>query len=472
MQTYLKQQLKQLFQNFRLGVKLSFFHPFSIHKLHRSFDQAVFILLFNITLTIFFEYFQNLPDPLFNIYALSEVALYVLSLLLVAFVIVRFTKDESLALAFFIAINSIGLFFYVLWAAIVLTTSIPYVLIVITLWSLLVVAFIVYFLLDKNRPKTVIVLIVYTVLITAQYAYIPKENYWHQESQQNDYLAKYKNINQETMFYNQHGYLENIRHQLLPERKSVSDIYFVGFAGYAHEDVFMKEVHYIQDLMDNKFNTKGRSIALINNLETMDSLPMATKSNLTQVLQHVGKIINPDEDLLFLYLTSHGSRSHELAVSFWPFSLNQINPTDLKIALDDAGIKWRIILVSACYSGGFIDPLKNENTLIYTASAPDKTSFGCGAKSEFTYFGSAVFKDQLNHHYDLIRAFENATESIIAREKQEKLQSSLPMLYVGAKINTKLGVLQHDLEKYYAKSANSNPDNSNPDNFKRKKPVK
>jgi len=448
MQLYLKQQIKQLSENIRLGIWLAFFQKGSIQKLNLSFDQAVFILLFNVTLTIIVEYLQYLPDPQFNGYALSGVALYVLGLLFVAFIMVKMCKDDSLPLVFFIAINSIGPFFYVLWAVATTVTSVPYVLIVFALWGASEVTFIVFLLLDKNRLKTVLV---YAVLVVVQYAYIPSGNFWYEEYQDDDYLAQYRNINQETLYYRQHDYLENIRRQLLPERKAVSDIYFVGFAGYAQEDVFMKEIHYIQNLMDNKFDTLGRSIALVNNLNTVNNAPMATKSNLNLALQHIGDIINPEEDILFLYLTSHGSRSHELSVSFWPFSLNQINPGDLKTALDEAGIKWRIILVSSCYSGGFVDPLKNENTLIYTASAPDKTSFGCGTKSEFTYFGNAVFKEQLDHHYAMKRAFKNATESITAREKLEKLEPSQPILFIGTEINPKLDLLQHELEAHYAK---------------------
>ena len=88
---------------------------------------------------------------------------------------------------------------------------------------------------------------------------------------------------------------------------------------------------------------------------------------------------------------SHGSEKHELSVDFRPLRLSTIDPAKLKTALDESGIRWKVIVISACYSGGFIDALKDERTLVITASAADKTSFGCGTGSDATYLAQALF---------------------------------------------------------------------------------
>ena len=49
--------------------------------------------------------------------------------------------------------------------------------------------------------------------------------------------------------------------------------------------------------------------------------------------------------------------------------LNSLTPARLTKALDQAGIKNRVLILSACYSGSFVPPLSNENTMILTASA-------------------------------------------------------------------------------------------------------
>ena len=40
----------------------------------------------------------------------------------------------------------------------------------------------------------------------------------------------------------------------------------------------------------------------------------------------------------------------------------------LRAALDESGIRNRVIAVSACFSGGWIEPLATDSTLIMTAA--------------------------------------------------------------------------------------------------------
>jgi hypothetical protein len=229
------------------------------------------------------------------------------------------------------------------------------------------------------------------------------------------------------------------------ERPGVTDLYFVGFASYAGENVFRKDIEVARELFDSRFDTEGRSIVLINNPQTMLDDPFATVSNLRATLSEIGDIIDPDQDVVMLYLSSHGSRDHKLSVEFPPLLLEQLTPDELKEMLDSAGIKWRIIVVSACYSGGFIDPLKDEYTLIMTASAADRTSFGCGSESDATYFGDALFGHALRVEDSFVKAFEQAKARIAEREQAEHVSPSEPQLFVGDAMATKLPSLEAGL---------------------------
>ncbi len=229
------------------------------------------------------------------------------------------------------------------------------------------------------------------------------------------------------------------------ERPGVTDLYFVGFASDAAEDVFRKDMEVAQDLFDERFDTDGRSIALINNPQTMLDVPFATVSNLRATLSQIGEIIDPDQDVVMLYLTSHGTRDHKLSVEFAPLELDQLTPADLKDMLDSAGIKWRIIVVSACYSGGFIDPLKDDYTMIMTASAADRTSFGCGSESDATYFGDALFQHALRVEDSFVKAFAQAKARIEERERAENLKPSQPQIFVGGAMAAKLPQLEAEL---------------------------
>ena len=130
-----------------------------------------------------------------------------------------------------------------------------------------------------------------------------------------------------------------------------------------------------------------------------------------------------------------------------------LTPDALKRMLDDAGIKWRIIVVSACYSGGFIDALKDEHTLIMTASAANRTSFGCGNGSAATYFGDALFQHALRFEDSFVKAFQQARERIAAREQAEHRKASEPQLYVGAQMAAKLPQLEAELRARRAGSS-------------------
>jgi hypothetical protein len=149
--------------------------------------------------------------------------------------------------------------------------------------------------------------------------------------------------------------------------------------------------------------------------------------------------MNPDEDVLLLYVTAHGDEGFGLSAYAPPLDLAPVNPTVLARALSDAGIKWRVLVISACYSGGFIEPLKDDNTLIITASAADRRSFGCENGNEWTYFGEAYFKQAFPAANSFIEAFPVAAQAVAAREAAEGLKPpSNPQMHVGRAIAEKL----------------------------------
>ncbi|WP_241155921.1 C13 family peptidase, partial [Pseudomonas viridiflava] len=80
---------------------------------------------------------------------------------------------------------------------------------------------------------------------------------------------------------------------------------------------------------------------------------------------------------------------------------------------------YKVVVVSACYSGGFIPQIKDDKTLVMTAARGDRTSFGCSDEADFTYFGRALFAEALSSTDDLERAFEQAKASVAKRELED-----------------------------------------------------
>jgi len=232
--------------------------------------------------------------------------------------------------------------------------------------------------------------------------------------------------------------------RLLPERKGVTDLYFVGFAGDGSQDVFMRELFSVERLFTEPFGAAGRTVTLVNNPDTALKRPFATLSNLTRALKRVGQVMNRDEDVLFLYLTSHGTSEGELTVENGALELELVTPEDLRRILAEAGIKWRVIAVSACFSGAFIDPLKEDHTLIMTASDADHESFGCENGADFTWFGKAYFDEALRTTSSFTGAFQLAREKIREREKKEGETASNPQMFVGKAMEGKLAELERE----------------------------
>ncbi len=230
--------------------------------------------------------------------------------------------------------------------------------------------------------------------------------------------------------------------RLLPGRPGVPDIYFVGFAGDGGQGVFMRELLSVERLFAGRFGTAGRSLAMVNNPDTARDHPFATVSNLSRALRRVGEVMDRDEDILFLFLTSHGSANGELAVENGPLELAQVTPEKLRDMLAEAGIKWRVIVVSACFSGTYVEPLADDQTLIMTASDATHESFGCQNGADFTWFGRAYFDEALRRTRSFTGAFEMARETIRAREKEEGESPSNPRMAAGKAMEHKLAELE------------------------------
>jgi len=247
-------------------------------------------------------------------------------------------------------------------------------------------------------------------------------------------------IDVEAAFYRQPELLERALAEMQPSRAGQPQLFFVGFAGYGGQAVFKREVLAVRALFDERFGTKARSLTLINHPSTLSDTPLATITNLDRALQRLGKLMNKDEDVLFLFLTSHGSK-HQFAVEMQGFPLNTLNPGILRTMLDRSGIKNSVIVVSACHSGSFVPVLADPTTLVIAAAHEDRNSFGCEDRREWTYFGDAYFNQSLRRERSFERAFERATELVGQWEARDKLTPSLPQIAGGEELRTRLAQL-------------------------------
>lgn len=244
----------------------------------------------------------------------------------------------------------------------------------------------------------------------------------------------------ETIMHRQPALLGSEIAQLKSPEGDAPNLYFLGMAASAEQDVFKREVTAVRDLFDTRFGTAGRSMLLINHRDTVNDVPLASVSNLAAALRHLGRTMRRDKDVLVLFITSHGIKGL-VSVDFAGFPLNSMPAERLALVLDKAEIRNRVLIVSACYSGSLIPILRGDTTLILTAARDDRTSFGCNNENAWTYFGDAYFNQALRTETSFISAFDKAKDTIAAWEKRDGLTPSEPQMFVGDGIRTLLDAL-------------------------------
>jgi hypothetical protein len=223
------------------------------------------------------------------------------------------------------------------------------------------------------------------------------------------------------------------------QRPGVVDLYAIGVAGDGTENVFRNEAEYFATLMRTRFHARG-VVTLVSNPDSVGRKPqpLASYDNLYDAVTGVARKMDRREDILLLYLTMHGTHEHELALYFPPYVEDALVPDDLRFVLRKAGIRNRVIAISACFSGGFIPRLQDDDTLVMTAARSDRPSFGCGADSTATFFGRAWLVEGLNRTTDFAEAFRHAQARIQAWEKLEGDDPSHPQISEGKKIAKRL----------------------------------
>ena len=220
--------------------------------------------------------------------------------------------------------------------------------------------------------------------------------------------------------------------------------YFLGVAGAGYQDVFKSEVERIKEQFDTRFGTFGRSIMLVNNPETRTKTPIASRTSMEMALRRIGQQMNRESDVLFLYMTSHGL-PNVFEMENAPLDLAQVDPKWLRETLDAAGIRWRVIVISACFSGSFASALQNDNTLVITASAADRQSFGCSNEADYTYFGRAFFDEAMRENSSLQAAFEQAKATVAKWESAQGFEPSEPQWVIGKNMQLMLPQLEQRL---------------------------
>lgn len=237
--------------------------------------------------------------------------------------------------------------------------------------------------------------------------------------------------------------LERLRRDvaaLAPQRPGHPDLFVLGIAGDGTEAVFLNEVNHLRALAEQRLDARGRVLVLANHAPRppAPAPAPATPATIRAALAAIGDAMDPEEDILLLYATTHGTDDHRLLLRREGRPDALLGARRLRRALDDAGIRHRVLVLSACYAGGFGAALQTPDTLFLAAARADRPSFGCGSDSVATFFGRAWLIDAMNTTVDFAEAFRRARAAIAMREAAVTEASSYPQLRQGARIGATL----------------------------------
>ncbi len=419
-------ELSKLGRNLVAGARLALFLPVS--RLAFRIDIAQLLLLFVLSalLDVGVDWIRVEPDALFSWYGAGSEFIAAGMLLFCSAVLSLAFRQHALALAIpllALAAYPVLQLVHALSGIVAPLTAAPDEVgaafdIMLLAWTVaLFVRVVAVVLVPANRHRWLRAIaggLVLAAPIALAPLVTPSEPWWRGASAAA--ASDYPNAASEPVMAAQQSLLDDALSNLDDERPGEVDLYFVAFAGDAREEPWRTDVVAARHTMDERWDTRDRSITLVNSPDTLLQTPMATITNLRETLKEIAAAINPDEDVVMLYLAGPVTGGGALAVAMPPLDLAPITPTALRALLDESGIQWRIVVVSACYANEFAEALQSETTLVLTATG-EGASYGCEHSGDATHLGAALFGEALRRADSLRAAFEAAQARIVAGER-------------------------------------------------------
>lgn len=231
----------------------------------------------------------------------------------------------------------------------------------------------------------------------------------------------------EARLYSEERRLQRALTALNPQEPGRRDIYVLLVGGDGRQAVFSREVRWVAERLGAHWEPRGHLLTLVNG-ETNGAdgdAPLATRTSLRESLETLNAIADPDEDLVFVHLVSHGEESGDLVLEQPGLTLNDVSPADVAAWLDAMPPRYLWLVVSACYSGNWIEPLASRRRLVLTAAAADRTSFGCGDASERTWFSEALYGAALDSvgPDDPVAWFNAAQKAVTTMEAEQGIEA-------------------------------------------------
>lgn len=140
--------------------------------------------------------------------------------------------------------------------------------------------------------------------------------------------------------------------KLPPQRPGVVDTYVLSVSLW-NEPVFENEAKEAANILARRYDAAERTVVLSlgKGAGIARTYPTFSPNNFNAALGRIGQLADPREDLVVVFITSHGAPDGLVVAREKGRIEGGIRAVNLRTSLQQAGIKTKLVLVSACFSG-------------------------------------------------------------------------------------------------------------------------
>ena len=221
-----------------------------------------------------------------------------------------------------------------------------------------------------------------------------------------------------------------------------NNVFFFGFALWGGESWSENDIVDLKSTFSNFYPNRKLYSFIFSNKETSvpGAYPSIQDDLINRSLNFVKKRVS-DRDIVIFSFSSHG-RKNKIANKIGNTRASSINSKTIKGYLSKFSQYNKIIIISSCYSGSFINNIKDRRSVIFTAASKDNKSFGCGPTDTNTWFVTAFTEafdklkmDQPKSKLTLGTIFSKTKEIVSVYEISENKIPSNPQLFIGNKVD-------------------------------------
>ncbi len=228
--------------------------------------------------------------------------------------------------------------------------------------------------------------------------------------------------------FDQHSRLMTAVAALKPQRPGVVDAYIIS-VGLDSDAVFTREASEAAKVLSRRYDGEGRTLTLATG--TQGAMPQGSPDMIAASLAAIAKKMDVKEDVLILFTTSHGDPNVGIVYRDDSNGMGLIAPTRLADMVNGLGFQKRMVIISACFSGVFVPKLASDDGIVLTAASSTRSSFGCAASNDWTFFGDALMNHALRKPQPLDAAVKEAHGMIAGWEKGRDFPESGPQASFG-----------------------------------------